>query len=110
MKVELEFVETPEQHDLWETFRVKTSSVMTRRNPGRNIRILVKEKTTQKYLGILSLASDLSSYTSRDTYIGWNATDKYDKKRLNYVVNIACCVGLPPTTKFCNTYLSPTEM
>jgi len=68
----LEFCESPKQHDLWNYFRVFTSSIRTFKNIGRNIRVLVKDKTTNKYFGIFSLASDLRNYGARDSFIGWN--------------------------------------
>lgn len=96
LKVELEFVENSHQHDLWETFRVTTSSIACNKNIGRNIRILVKDQVSTKYLGILSLASDIATYSPRDLHIGWSASDRFEKKKLNYVMNINCCVGLQP--------------
>ena len=41
-------------------------------NPGRNIKYIVKDINTGKYLGIITLGSDVSSITSRDEYIGWS--------------------------------------
>lgn len=96
LKIELEFVETESQHDLWDTFRVKTSSIACHKNVGRNIRILVKDKMSKKYLGILSLGSDIATYSARDQHIGWTSVNKFEDKKLNYVMNINCCVGLQP--------------
>lgn len=93
-EVDIEFVETREQHDLWEYFRVHTSSIRTNRNAGRNMRMLVKHKTTQKYIGILALAGDVYRCKARDTTIGW--TSSSIRTKLKYVMNIACCVGLQP--------------
>lgn len=94
--VEIEFVETKDQHDLWETFRARTSSIAYHKNIGRHIRILVKDKTTQKYLGIIALSSDFGDYIARDAFIGWTRHTRYSEKKLNYVMNIICCVGLQP--------------
>jgi hypothetical protein len=90
----LEFCESPEQHDLWNYFRVFTSSIRTFKNIGRNIRVLVKDISTNKYFGIFSIASDLRSYSSRDNFIGWKIKDNMQK--LKYIININCCVGLQP--------------
>lgn len=92
--VELEFCETADQNDIWEYFRVYTSSVRTTRGYGRNIRILVKHKQSHKYLGIISLSGDVFTYDARDKYIGW--TKEKLKDNLKYVMNITCCVGLQP--------------
>lgn len=92
--VEIEFCETPEQHDLWEYFRVHTSSIRTKKNVGRLIRILVKHKDSQKYIGILSLSSDIYACQPRDKYIGLDT--ELRKTKLNYIMNISTCVGLQP--------------
>lgn len=92
--VELEFCETQEQNDIWEYYRVHTSSIRTNKNIGRLIRILVKHKQSDKYIGILSLSSDIYACAARDTYIGLPKEDKNQK--LVYVMNITTCVGLQP--------------
>ena len=92
--ISLEFCEAPEQHDLWEYFRIHTSSIRTNKNYGRNIRILVKHAKTQKYIGIISLGSDIMHCGARDKYIEWNLETK--KEKLKYIMNITTCVGLQP--------------
>lgn len=89
----LEVVQTKDQLDLWSYFKIATSSIATSKNPGRNVRFLVKDTVSNKYIGILALGSDIYKYTARDTYIGWNADD--DQRR-NTIYNIWCCVGLQP--------------
>jgi hypothetical protein len=93
-KVEVEFCETPEQNDIWEYFRVHTSSIRTNKNIGRLIRMMVKHKPTQKYIGILSLSSDIYACAARDDYIGLNSSNR--KSKINYILNITTCVGLQP--------------
>jgi hypothetical protein len=93
-QVEIEFCETREQHDMWEFYKLNTSSVKTNRNVGRNMRMLVKHKQSQKYIGIISLSSDIYSCESRDKYIGWDKDTH--KNKLQYVMNISTCVGLQP--------------
>lgn len=89
----LEVVETPKQHELWNTLRVCTSSVATSKNPGRCVRILVKDKVSGNYIGVLALGSDLYAYNARDKYIDW---DFRDSNRRNTIYNIWSCVGLQP--------------
>jgi hypothetical protein len=93
-QVEVECVETAEQKDLWKYFRYHTSSIKTHQNIGRNLKFLVREVATKKYIGIFSLGSDLYAYGARDAYIGW--TNEARLERLNYVVNIWACVALQP--------------
>ena len=53
-------------------------------NPGRHIRIIVKDKSSGKYLGVLVCASDFTTLGVRDDYIGgWNKEHKFDNSRLN---------------------------
>ena len=97
IEIGIEFCETQEQNDLWTHFRVYTSSIRTFKNPGRNIRFMVKDNKTDTYIGIVSLASDVKRYEARDTFIGWSFDKEHDSAQmLKYVVNINCCVGLQP--------------
>ena len=53
-------------------------------NPGRHIRVLVKDKPTGKYLGVLTCASDFTTLSVRDNYIGgWDKKHKFELGRLN---------------------------
>jgi hypothetical protein len=100
LDIEIEFVETNVQKDLWKFFKINTSSIRTRNGPGRNISMLVKDRKTDKYLGLLKISSDSISIKSREDYIGWTNREMQGKnngvKKLNYLVNVRCCVGLQP--------------
>lgn len=52
-------------------------------NPGRNVKINVKDRVSGKLLGQISLASDVTSLGKRDEYIGWTKEDKFVKGKLN---------------------------
>jgi hypothetical protein len=96
--IELEVVETPDQKDLWNYYRANISSFRKDRykSVGRSIKILVKDKTTNKYLGILSIGSDFMNLKARDDYIGWNNKNmkdlKFNKSLLQRIININTCV------------------
>lgn len=104
VKISFEFCENKNEtdkgiklKDIWNYFRKKVSSLITNENArsiGRQIYILIKDKTTKKYLGIMSITSDNYNMAARDDYIGWNQTVKIDK--LQYIVNISTCVPLYP--------------
>lgn len=102
LDIEIEFVETKKQKDIWKYFKVNTSSIKTNDGVGRSIKMLVKDKITNKYLGILKIGSDAMSIAPRDKYIGWQRKDKTNiiesngQRRINYLVNVRCCVGLQP--------------
>ncbi len=100
LNINIEFCETNEQNDLWNYLKIMTTSAITSESGFGSIKILVKDDTTNTYIGLLQLTYDLYSLETRDTYIGWN--DKNKKRKINdiskisYLVNIATCIGLQP--------------
>lgn len=82
------------QNDLWEYFRIFTSSISTRRGYGRSVRFFVKDKKTRKYAGIVAIGEDPYAYTARDSVIGWVMKDRM--LRIKHVFNIVTCVPLQP--------------
>lgn len=93
---ELEFCESDKQKDIWLGLRLKMSSFeYSGKSVGRMIKILIRDKKTQKYVGVASLGSDVDCKLF-DEYIGWNNELKYDKKMFNHLMNITTCVGIPP--------------
>lgn len=99
VKIELEFVENPDQKDLWNYYRWKISSLRTFKPDnfvGRIICILVKDTITNKYLGIMSLSSDIVYMKNRDDAIGWDLNDKITDKKINHLMNLSTCVSIQP--------------
>ena len=97
IKIELEFVENKKQQDIWNYYRRNVSSLKKIQNAkliGRQIYILVKDLISEKYLGIISLSSDVYCYDDRDKYIGWSHESK--KIKLNNLMNMSTCVSLQP--------------
>ena len=84
-----------ELNDLWLVYRLKVSSCKFSKQPGINIKILVRDKFTKKYIGIISLSSDILNLACRDKYIGWSYDDRKNGKLQN-IINITTCVGIPP--------------
>ena len=76
----------PCSSDEFNCLRVNISAMGYNVNPGRHIRIIVKDKKSKKYLGVITLASDFSNLGVRDTEIGWSDDNKFiDKKIRTYV-------------------------
>ena len=97
--IELEFVENSDQKDLWNYYRWTISSLKTFKPDnfvGRVMCILVKDKHTNKYLGIMSLSSDILNMESRDKTIGWTINERIIKKKLNLLSNLSTCVSIQP--------------
>jgi hypothetical protein len=81
---------------MWLFLRLKISSFeYSGRSFGRMIKILVRDKSSEKYVGVVSLGSDIDC-TMVDNYIGWNGKLKYDQKKFNHLMNITTCIGIPP--------------
>lgn len=99
IKICLEFVESKEQKDLWNYYRYTVSSLETFKTEnfiGRTICVLIKDLNTRKYLGIISLSSDIKNLKMRDDYIGWTSDNKFKDKMLNRIMNLSTCVSLQP--------------
>ena len=77
--------ENKNDHLAWRILRYFTSSAPTLSIPGRSIRIIVKDKVTNTYLGIMQLGSDFSALGPRDNYIGWTREHKEVNRMLNYL-------------------------
>jgi hypothetical protein len=68
----------------WTYLRKMIHTMSWTPNPGRNVKIYVKDRKSGKLLGLASLASDVTSLAVRDKYIGWSKDDKFKKGKLNY--------------------------
>ena len=83
--------------DLWNYFRHTTSSLEFEKNKnliGRRIFILIKDKTSNKYLGVMSLSSDIYSLKCKDDLIEWSKEEK--DKKMEHIMNLTTCVPLQP--------------
>lgn len=67
----------------WLLLRVFIHTMEFEANPGRFLRFFVKDKNSGKYLGAISLGSDVVSITCRDNWIGWSRDNKFSDSRLN---------------------------
>ena len=99
IKIKLEIINSKDQEkmDIWNFYRRTVSSFQINNSSklvGRQIYILVKDEYSNKYLGIISLSSDVYSITARDIFIDWDSETK--KEKLNYILNLTTCVPLQP--------------
>jgi hypothetical protein len=65
-------------------------------NPGRNVKINVKDRVSGKLLGQISLASDVTAMGVRDNYIGWTKDNKFVDGKLNYTTIASTIVCTQP--------------
>ena len=101
----------------FDNIRRLISTMEWKPNPGRLMRLYVMDEVSDKILGIITLASDVSSHSVRDEHIGWSQKVRMDDKRINYLANgttivptqpfgfnflggklVACMVSSPQTT------------
>ena len=66
----------------WTLLRRLIHSMEYVANPGRNIKVVAKDRNTGKVLGMMSLGSDVTSIGARDTFIGWTKDNKYKDGKL----------------------------
>jgi hypothetical protein len=92
------YVEMVEQggakdNETWTLVRRLIHSMEFTANPGRNIKFFVKDKVTNKLLGVICLGSDVTSLGARDTFIGWTKDNKFKDGKLKYtsIAATICC-------------------
>ena len=97
LQPELLFVEPDTQNFIdWKYLRIMCSSFEMTQNKGRSIKILIRDKETQKYLGICSLGSDVSSIKVRDDFIGWTKDNRFIDKKINHIASATTIVPTQP--------------
>jgi hypothetical protein len=79
----VEIVEDAKEATKWSQIRRMIHTMDFTANPGRNVKINVKDRISGKLLGQISLASDVTALGVRDNYIGWTKDDKFVKGKLN---------------------------
>jgi hypothetical protein len=80
----------------WNLLRIFCHTMEYNQNPGRFLRFLIIDKTTKKYIGVLSIASDVISITDRDNYIGWTSDNRLKDKKLVYSAIGSCIMPTQP--------------
>ena len=81
-------------NETWTLVRRLIHTMEFTANPGRNMKFVVKDKTSGKLLGIICLGSDVTSLGARDRFIGWSLDNKYKDGKLKYtsIGTTICCV------------------
>tara|TARA_B100000214_G_scaffold232712_1_gene169874 strand:- start:5079 stop:6242 length:1164 start_codon:yes stop_codon:yes gene_type:complete len=67
----------------WTMYRMLIHTMDWSANPGRNQKYFIRDKVTDKILGLVSLGSDVTSIKVRDDYIGWSKDNKFVDHKLN---------------------------
>ena len=90
LEPELEYIDG--SNDEFTALRVLIHSLEWVPNLGRLLKYTVRNKKDGRYLGIITIGSDVSSIGVRDNWIGWKKEDKFDKHRLNNTAIMTSCV------------------
>ena len=79
----VEIVDDPKESTKWAAVRRMIHTMDFTANPGRNVKINVKDRVSGKLLGQISLASDVTAMAVRDNFIGWTKDNKFVDGKLN---------------------------
>lgn len=96
MKPRIRLVNGKMDESDWLSLRVFSHTMEFDQNPGRFLRFLVYDETTEKYLGAVSLGSDVISVKCRDEWIGWSREERIDKKKLSNSAIGTCIMATQP--------------
>ena len=82
----VEFVEqgNTKEVERWTLLRRLIHTMEFSANPGRNLKFYVKDKNTNKVLGLICLGSDVTSLGARDKFIGWTKDNKFKDGKYFY--------------------------
>jgi hypothetical protein len=79
----VEIIDDPKESTKWAAVRRMIHTMDFTANPGRNVKINVKDRVSGKLLGQISLASDVTAMGVRDNFIGWSKDNKFVDGKLN---------------------------
>jgi Domain of unknown function (DUF4338) len=81
----------------WTVLRVMIHTQQHSGSVGRGMSFLVRDKITQKYLGVVGLASDFLDLAPRDNVIGWTRDQRTHDQRIKHT---AVCSTIVPVQPF----------
>ena len=88
--------DNPKESTKWAQIRRMIHTMDFTANPGRNVKINVKDRVSGKLLGQISLASDVTSMGVRDNFIGWSKDNKFVDGKLNHTTIASTIVCTQP--------------
>jgi len=92
----IQIVEDSDEASKWSDVRRMIHTMEFQANPGRNVKIYIKDGDSGKLLGLISLGSDITSLGVRDQYIGWSKEDKFVNGKLNNTTIATSIVSTQP--------------
>lgn len=94
----LVYVNSKQLNNDWTLIRVFGHTMTFDQTPGRFLKFLVTDgnQTDPKYIGVLSVSSDVIAITDRDNYLGWTTDNKIKDKKLAYSAIGSCIMSTQP--------------
>jgi hypothetical protein len=92
----VEIVKESDEASKWSDARRMIHTMDFTANPGRNVKVYVKDRDSGKLLGLISLGSDITSLGVRDQFIGWGKEDKFTNGKLNNTTIATSIVSSQP--------------
>jgi hypothetical protein len=82
----------------WLMLRTFVHTMEFAQTPGRFVKFLITDGNLDnpRYLGVISMSSDVITITDRDKYIGWTSDDKLKNKRLAHSAIGSCIMSTQP--------------
>lgn len=85
-----------EEND-WLLLRLFCHTMEFSQTPGRFLKFLIHDGSAEKrYLGGISVSSDVIAITDRDNYIGWSADNRLKDKKINNSAIGSCIMSTQP--------------
>ena len=91
-------VTTPQENEDWTLLRIFGHTMSFEQTPGRFLKFLVTDgnKDNPRYIGVISMSSDVISINVRDKYLGWTEDDKLISKKLVHSAIGSCIMSTQP--------------
>ncbi len=82
----------------WVMLRTFCHTMEYAQTPGRFIKLLISDgnENNPRYLGVVSISSDVITITDRDNYIGWTPENKLEHKKLVHSAIGSCIMSTQP--------------
>ena len=91
-------VESKRDNEDWTLIRVFGHTMSFDQTPGRFIKFLVTDgnKDNPRYIGAISVSSDVIAISDRDSYLGWTSDNKIKDKKLAHSAIGSCIMSTQP--------------
>ena len=95
LKPKIVLIDSSEIYD-WNIVRAFCHTMSFDANIGRNLKFLVIDEASGKYLGCLNIGSDVIAIKDRDSLIGWTKENRLDNKKINNTAIGSCIMATQP--------------